>query len=745
MKKRIIVAAGLLLAAAVLYLALPQTSPFFKKKPIVVAVAGPFSGPLRPEGLAMYQGALLAADEINRNGGIGGRSVRLRRYDDRNQPREATRTAAEIAASNDILLVLGHYDGPAALMAGRTYRKNGIPAITGSAALEQVTENNEWYFRTSANNRFQGSFIATYATRSMNKKAATIIHVDDFYGRGLAKSFEKVAKRARMEINERKWAISADAREQRTDIERMAAGVRSVADPGIVLVAAQGDVAVEIIAALKASGARYDIIGGTAFSAPDFARSFRRYPKEKAMPGYYTNGIYALTPFQPEMAGELGRTFENAYMKRFAEAPSWVAAVYYDAMKTAGEAIALIDIGDSDAIRRHRNDVRAALESIHLPEIGVKGLGGMIYFDNNGDFNGALTVGRYADNRFSPSFIQYQHMEGRQTAAGDLGRVLKGEIILVEDKPMIKTQLVFTGIEVHRIKDLAPLNSTFSADFSLWFRYRGDVDPAAIRFTNAVKPIPMGPPLSPTSQDSEEGVLFHSYSIQSGLFRARFDFRDYPFDRQSLAIRFRHERLTRDQLIYAPDRFQPEKPVRDAVVGLTQLNAATGWAAVGSRVFQKSVGDEESLSIPELLPGGTAPAYSEFNFRADIRKRGGQVVKHFFPLIILTVMAYAVFFTPASAHVVRIALGSAVILSIAVYHAAHLARLPVAYVTTLEYAIYGAYFLAGAAVFLSFFMLKSDQCGEGLTAGRVRRAGLIGYPVAAGVLTALILGRHLWG
>lgn len=414
-------------------------------------------------------------------------------------------------------------------------------------------------------------------------------------------------------------------------------------------------------------------------------------------------------------------------------------------MKTAGEAMSLIGM-DSDAggIRRHRKETREALENLHLPEIGVKGARGIIYFDENGDFNGPLAVGQYDNGRFSPLFIQYQHIEGRQASAGDLGRILSGEIILVENKPMIKTQLVFTGVEVRRIWELAPLNSTFVADFNLWFRFQGDFDPAAIQFTNAVKPIDLGPPL--VASDADNGVAFRSYSVASGLFKARFDFRDYPFDRQSLAIRFRHENLTREQIIYVPDRFQPETPVKDSTVGLDALDAATGWRAAGSRGFQKSVGNEESPAVLELLSGKSAPTYSEFNFETEIRKQGGQIFfKHLFPLILLVITAYSIFFIPGSYLMIRVVLGGAIILSAATYHAAHLFRLPAAYVTTLEWAIYGVYGLTCAAVFLSFFMLKSDECGDIQALGRVKRLGLIGYPIVTAILTAAILGRHLWG
>ena len=92
--------------------------------------------------------------------------------------------------------------------------------------------------------------------------------------------------------------------------------------------------------------------------------------------------------------------------------------------------------------------------------------------------------------------------------------------------------------------------------FIFGFRYKGDIQPDDIEFTNfSVDRLDSGEKLTldaPIQENIEDGVKYIVYRVKADFYE-EFDFHNYPFDRQILSIRFRHNHLTRDQLIYVVD------------------------------------------------------------------------------------------------------------------------------------------------------------------------------------------------
>ena len=91
-------------------------------------------------GQGMLSGIRLYLDQLNRNGGINGRKVRLDVYDDKGDRDTAIKIAMEITKRNKALVVLGHYFSECSLAASKVYLKARIPAITGSATAEKITK-----------------------------------------------------------------------------------------------------------------------------------------------------------------------------------------------------------------------------------------------------------------------------------------------------------------------------------------------------------------------------------------------------------------------------------------------------------------------------------------------------------------------------------------------------------------------------------------------------------------------------
>jgi len=691
---------------------------FVRQEPVYIAVPAPLSGPRRAEGRAMLKGISLCLDEINQKGGIDGRKIRMRPFDDKGRPRDAAETAAEIAECRDILLVIGHFTSPASIVAGRTYRKNGIPAITASATAGQVTFGNEWYFRTVSDNASQGSFIAGYVSKSLRKDLAIVVFTDDIYGTTLAENFEKTAVELGLDIK-KKWKLQLGSNLMNTELKRIAAELRAMEDPGAIFIAAHGDHAPRIISSLKFPGTDYSIIGPDSFTTESFLREFRKYPQERAKPGYFTDGIAAVSPFLTDIANEKAQIFRQKFIRKYNEEPSWVAACYYDTAMVAAEAVRRIGVHGKEEIRRDRQEIRKFLTGMNTLEDAVKGVTGHIYFDRNRNARAPfLPVVIYRNQKLFPAYSQYQ--PGHAIGNDALKNVLDGEIIVLEDKVLNKTDVVYTGIDVDEISNLSMKRSSYTADFHIWFRYMGEFDPANVIFVNAVRPVRLEHPVVSRKRGN---INFKSYHVKTD-FKNDFDFHAYPFDDQNLRISFRHASHARDKLIYTPGI---------SGSGKTRLDPLTGWDIKEVRFYQDIITTVSAQG--DFLGSQNVTRYSRFNAEIRVQREGSNVIlRYFLPLTVITLALFMAYFIPYNRHGTRLWVIMFSLTANSFYHRQILSDIKTDYWSIAESAIFTLYGMLSISVLTSIGILILYRQKRTAEIKQINRGGkILHFVLAAGL------------
>lgn len=698
---------------------------FVRQEPVYIAVAAPLSGANRAEGMAMLKGIELCLDEINQKGGIDGRKIKMRSFNDKGRPRTAAKVASQIAEDRDILLVLGHFDSPSSIAAGRTYRKNGIPAITASASAGPVTSGNEWYFRTISDNAFQGSFIAGYVSKSLNKKSVNVIFSDDSYGMTLVKNFEKTAMDMGLDIK-KKWKFQPESSLMNNELKRIAAEIRAMEDPGMIFIAVPEDQAPRIISSLKFPGTDYAIMGPDSFTTESFLREFNKYPQERARPGYFTDDIYAISPFLTDIANEKAEIFRQKFLKKYEDEPSWIAACYYDTAIVAAEAIRKIGVFGKERIRRDRRELRLSLMSINTMEDAVKGVTGYIYFDKNRDARAPfLPVVIYKNQRLFPAYSQYQ--PGHGIGDDSLKNVLEGEIIVLEEKVMNKTDVVYAGIDVDEISNLDMKRSKYTADFHVWFQYKGNFDPSDIIFLDTVKPVKLGNLVVDRKKDN---ITFQSYHVKTD-FKNDFDFHAYPFDEQYLHIRFRHARRTRDKLIYTPGTSESGKKT-------TYLDPLIGWGVKDTRFYQDII----TMESRDFFDSQNNISYSQFNAEIRIRRNGSDLIlRYFLPLAVIVLALFMAYFIPYRRFGTRLWVIMLSLTANSFYHRQLLADIKADYWSIAEYAIFTLYGLISFSVMVSMGISILSRQKKIVKIKQINQAGKI-FHVAA--VLAAGLGIWLW-
>ncbi len=130
--KSTLTAMALALAAP---LALAQATQGVSKDEIVLGSIQDLSGPIAGFGKQVRQGMLLRVDEINEQGGINGRKVKLIVEDSKYDPRNAVLAAQKLVNQDKIFMMVGHI-GTAHNMAAMPvqFQKNVIKFFPVTAA-----------------------------------------------------------------------------------------------------------------------------------------------------------------------------------------------------------------------------------------------------------------------------------------------------------------------------------------------------------------------------------------------------------------------------------------------------------------------------------------------------------------------------------------------------------------------------------------------------------------------------------
>ena len=673
---------------------------FLQQDALYIAVAGPTEGE-NISGREMVQGIQLYLERINQTGGIDGKKIKLQIFDDQNNVAKAQQVAREIADSSSALAVIGHLYSSTSIAGGEIYRAAGIPAISGSATADLVTKNNDWYSRVIFNNNLQAKFIANYLYQILKQPRASIIYSDDDYGITLKNSFEQTFSGLGGEISHQ-WALNpdgADFEQQQEQIIRDL-GETQADQPEMIFCATHNDDVVDLIVKMKRQELNYSLTGADSLGNVAFAQKFQQYPEEQQTPGYFTDGIYAIAPIIFDVANEQAQKFRNEYILQYGSEPGWTAATYYDAASVAVQAIAKAKVtGEKTNLVQERQRVRDIIAQTNTIDSAILGLSGNLYFDDEGNFDNSLYVGTFSQQKFISAFTQLQPINNIDVSENLQEELDSGQILQIDGKYRCRTNIVYTGIDINEIRNLDEKTSSYLVDFYLWFRFQGDIDADNIEFTNyGTDRMDSGDKLQldePINQETVDGINYRVYRVKAD-FQEEFWFHDYPFDRQELAVRFRHINLTRDRLIYVVDVVGMRDTVAQEVLNNWQeaevFDTISDWQVQEVNFFPDTQINDSTLGNPRLFNTDSNLHYSRFNAVIEIeRDTVSFSIKNLLPLLFFIALSYLLLYLPFD--IISVEAVSGTLLAIVFFHLSLLEGLPegIGYVVALDYAFYVIY------------------------------------------------------
>lgn len=152
-------------------------------EPITLGLNYPRTGPYKEEGLAQMRGALLAIDELNAQGGVLGRPLRLSSKDTASRPAKAVKNVDKLAAEGAAML-FGGSSSAVAIAAGKRAKEHGL-LYFGTLTYSNDTTGKDGHrhmFRECYSAWMAARVLGEYLNREMPGKRYFYITADYTWG-----------------------------------------------------------------------------------------------------------------------------------------------------------------------------------------------------------------------------------------------------------------------------------------------------------------------------------------------------------------------------------------------------------------------------------------------------------------------------------------------------------------------------------------------------------------------------------
>ena len=285
---------------------------------------GPTTGDAAIYGKAVKNGAQLAVDEINKNGGINGKKIEYKFEDDQSDAEKSVNAYNSLKDWGMQMLVGTVTSNPCTAVVENTHNDNMFQLTPSATAVESIQYDNA--FRMCFSDPNQGSASADYiADNKLASKVAVIYNSSDPYSSGIYQKFAEEAKAKGLDV----VAAEAFTADSKTDFSVQIQKAQSSGAELVFLPIYYQETSI-ILAQAKKAGFTPKYFGCDGM---DGILALDGFDKSLA------EGLMFLTPFTADAEDEKTQTFVKAYKDAFGDTPIQFAADAYDCVYTIKAAI----------------------------------------------------------------------------------------------------------------------------------------------------------------------------------------------------------------------------------------------------------------------------------------------------------------------------------------------------------------------------------------------------------------------
>jgi len=237
-----------------------------KEETIKVGANLELSGGVASYGQSILEGLELALEEINKEG-IDGKKIELTTVDNKSEAAESTSAALKLTSQDKVAVIIGAATSGNTIAQVQIAQDSQTPVISPSGTSPDITfkdgKLNDFIFRTSFIDPFQGTVAANFATKEVKAKSAAV-YIDSAsdYSKGLAKAFIEQFKANGGKIVAEEAYVAKD-----TDFRATLTRIKS-AKPDFVFLPGYYEEAGLIVKQAREAGLDVPFMGGDGWDSP---------------------------------------------------------------------------------------------------------------------------------------------------------------------------------------------------------------------------------------------------------------------------------------------------------------------------------------------------------------------------------------------------------------------------------------------------------------------------------------------
>src|SRR5215469_10451706 len=151
-------------------------------EPLEIGVVASLTGPAAEAGRYTIQGAQLAAEEVNKTGGVLGRPIELVIQDTQTTNPGVVLAFSKLAGDKDIPAFIGPIFSTQIHAIAPDIQRLGKPVMIGGTDPQLTHMGNPWLFRCRPNDTYSARVIADYGANTLGKKKWAIVHSTEAFG-----------------------------------------------------------------------------------------------------------------------------------------------------------------------------------------------------------------------------------------------------------------------------------------------------------------------------------------------------------------------------------------------------------------------------------------------------------------------------------------------------------------------------------------------------------------------------------
>ena len=339
---------------------------------ILIGVSTPVTGPVAYGSEHELRGVKLAVEEINANGGVLGKPIKLSIEDNQCNPSVSV-TATTKLIDQGVVAVLGAQCSSAVLAAMPVFMKAEVPLVSGIATNPAISEKsgvggNPWIFRLNPSDKELAAANINYlASLGTIDKVAVVAESTD-YGRGGATAFSDAATKKGIEV------VSVDYHQPGVpDFTTILTRLRNNGVQAIALYHSKADTA-NFVRQGQAQGLNAILTGKLSFGGETTEKLLASGAFDQALTGF---------PYSPEIDTPANNAFVEKITAKYGETAQYESFAGYEATYVLAEAIERAGTTDSSAIRD-------ALTETSYQSV----MGGTIEFDDHNQAHNNAVISR---------------------------------------------------------------------------------------------------------------------------------------------------------------------------------------------------------------------------------------------------------------------------------------------------------------------------------------------------------------